>query len=332
MRDHVEGFLGQLEVEQFKAGQSNPTFLLKAGGKRYVLRCKPPGKLLSSAHAVDREYRVVTALRDSKVPVARTYCLCQDDHVIGTWFYIMDYVAGSVIWDMSFPGMSNSRRTDIYRDLNRVIAELHKVDYVAVGLADFGRSGNFIERQIARWIKQYRASETERIGDMELLIQWLPQHIPASDETSIVHGDYNLQNIILHPAMSRIAAVLDWELSTLGNPLFDFAYHCQAWHVPHSEYKDRGLKGLDLPSLGIPTEEEYIAEYCRNAGREMIPLADWDFYMAFGFFRNAAISQGITARVLEGTSSGLGAVEFGARTFRYAELGRQEMERASTRS
>ena len=326
MRDHVEGFLGPLEVEQFKGGQSNPTFLLKTVAKKYVLRSKPPGKLLSSAHAVDREYRVVTALHGSKVPVARTYCLCQDESVIGTWFYIMDYVPGSISWDMSFPEMSSRRRSEIYRDLNRIIAELHKVNYVAAGLADFGRPGNFIKRQIDRWMKQYRLSETEKIEDMELLVEWLPQHIPSSDETSIVHGDYNLQNIILQPDLPRVAAVIDWELSTLGHPLFDFAYHCQAWHVPHDEYKDRGLKGIDFQALGIPTEWDYVAEYCRNAGRETISHADWTFYMALGFFRNASISQGITARVRNGTASGLGAVEYGARTRRYAELGRHEME------
>lgn len=329
MLENIKGFTGPLMVEQFKGGQSNPTFLLTEGEKRYVLRRKPPGKLLASAHAVDREYRVITALRETDVPVARTYCLCQDDSIIGTWFYIMDFVAGTVPWDPSFPGMENSRRTDIYQDMNRVIARLHKVDYVSAGLADYGRSGNYIERQIGRWIKQYRASETERMEDIERLIEWLPQNIPPGDETAIVHGDYRLDNIILHPDEPRILAVLDWELSTLGHPLADFAYHCMNWHVPYSEYK--GLCGLDLKALGIPTEEEYIAQYCRNSGREIISTADWGFYMALSFFRIAAISQGIKARALDGTASSRRAVEYGARTPRYAQLGRQQLEKTSIR-
>ncbi len=329
MRDHIEGFTGPLIVEQFKGGQSNPTFLLTGGKKRYVLRRKPPGKLLPSAHAVDREYRVISALRNSNVPVARTYCLCQDDSIIGTWFYIMDYVAGTVPWDPSFPEREKSSRAEIYQDMNRVIAKLHKVDYVSVGLADYGRSGNYMERQIGRWIKQYRASETERMEDMEQLIEWLPQNIPPGDETAIVHGDYRLDNIILHPDKPTILAVLDWELSTLGHPLADFAYHCMNWHVPYNECK--GLGGLNLQALGIPTEWEYIAQYCRNSGREMVTPADWRFYLAFSFFRIAAISQGIKARALDGTASSRRAVEYGARTPRYAKLGRQQMETTSIR-
>jgi aminoglycoside phosphotransferase (APT) family kinase protein len=329
MLGNVEGFSGPLIVEQFKGGQSNPTFLLSAGGKKYVLRRKPPGKLLPSAHAVDREYRVITALRNSHVPVARTYCLCQDDSVIGTWFYIMDYVAGNIAWDPSFPGMENSRRREIYRDMNRVISRLHKVDYIDAGLADFGRTGNYMERQIGRWIKQYRAAETERMEDMEQLIDWLPQNVPPGEETSIVHGDYRLDNIILHSDKPLIAAILDWELSTLGHPLADFAYHCMNWHVPYSEYK--GLGGLDLRALGIPTEGDYVAEYCRNSGREIVPPAEWDFYMAYSFFRIAAMSQGIKARALDGSASNRRAVEYGARTPRYAQLGRMQMEKAKTR-
>lgn len=329
MRDHVEGFTGSLEVEQFRGGQSNPTYLLKAGKKRYVLRRKPPGKLLPSAHLIEREYRVMTALRGSNVPVVRTYSLCLDESVIGTWFYIMDYVDGIVPWDPSLPGSTNMSRAEIYRDLNRVIAELHKIDYAAIGLADFGRAGsNYMERQIARWTKQYRASETERMEDMESLIEWLPRKIPSESRTSIVHGDYRLDNVILYPDKPRIAAVLDWELSTLGDPLGDFAYHCMIWHVPYNEYV--GLAGLNLKSLGIPTESEYLTDYCRNVGREMLPIADWCFYMAYSFFRIAAISQGIKARALSGTASNRRAVEYGARACRYAELGRQQMERSST--
>ena len=323
LRAHVEGFAGDLVVEQFKGGQSNPTFLLTAGGKRYVLRRKPPGKLLPSAHAVDREYRVLTALRDTGVPVARTYCLCEDETVIGTMFYVMEHVAGRVLWDPSLPDASRETRAAIFDQMNHVIARLHSVDYQAVGLGDYGKPGNYLERQVARWSKQYRASETERIEAFENLIEWLPKNIPSGDETSIVHGDYRLDNVIFHPTEPKLLAVLDWELSTLGHPLADFAYHCMTWRLSPDEF--RGMDQLDLPALGIPTEEQYVEAYCRRTGRTSIP--NWDFYMAFNMFRLAAILQGIMGRVVEGTAASQHAIDSGRRARPMAEAGWRQVER-----
>jgi aminoglycoside phosphotransferase (APT) family kinase protein len=319
---HIEGFTGPLEVEQFKGGQSNPTFLLRAGARRYVLRRKPPGKLLPSAHAVDREYRVITALRASDVPVARSWCLCEDDTVIGTAFYVMDFVDGRVLWDQTLPGMTAEQRRAIFAELNRVIAALHKVDYMKAGLDDFGKPGNYIERQINRWIKQYRASETEHIEAMENLIEWLPRNIPPGDETTIVHGDYRMDNVIFHPTEPRILAVLDWELSTLGHPLADFAYHCMTWRLTGGEF--RGIGGVDLRSLGIPTEEEYVEMYCKRTGRSGIP--NWDFYMAYNMFRLAGILQGIMGRVKDGTAASAYAAEQGKRARPMAEAGWRQVE------
>ena len=323
MRAHVEGFAGPLHVEQFKGGQSNPTFLLATPGKRYVLRRKPPGKLLPSAHAVDREYRVISALRMAGIPVARAWALCEDENVVGTAFYIMDYVEGRVLWDQTLPGMEREERAAIFDEMNRVIAALHQVDYGAIGLDDYGKPGNYLERQIGRWTKQYRASETEKIEAMEKLIEWLPQHIPPQDETSVVHGDYRLDNVIFHPSEPRILAVLDWELSTLGHPLADFAYHCMSWRVAPGEL--RGIAGLDLPVLGIPTEEEYVAAYCRRTGRGGIE--HWDYYMAYNMFRLAGIVQGIMGRVKEGTAVSQRAIESGKRARPMAEAGWREVER-----
>jgi aminoglycoside phosphotransferase (APT) family kinase protein len=323
MQQHVRGFSGPLQVEQFKGGQSNPTFLLTGGSARYVLRRKPPGKLLPSAHAVDREYRVITALRDSDVPVARTHLLCEDESVIGTMFYIMDYVHGRVLWDQTLPGMTNAQRREMFDELNRVIAALHQVDYQKVGLAEYGKPGNYIERQINRWIKQYRASETERIEAMESLIEWLPRNIPAGDETTIVHGDYRMDNVIFHPTEPRILAVLDWELSTLGHPLADFAYHCMYWRLTAGEF--RGIGGVDLAALGIPTEEQYVEMYCQRTGRSHIP--HWDFYLAYNMFRLAGILQGIMGRVKDGTAASAHAFEQGKRARPMAEAGWRQVER-----
>jgi aminoglycoside phosphotransferase (APT) family kinase protein len=322
MSEHVEGFRGPLEVEQFRGGQSNPTFRLTAGSKRYVLRRKPPGKLLPSAHAVDREYRVITALRDTGVPVARSYALCTDDSVIGTAFYIMDYVEGRVFWDPTLPELAKEQRRTVYEAMNAVIAALHQVDYQKIGLGDFGRPGNYFMRQIDRWTKQYRASETERIEAMDRLIEWLPRNVPADDETTIVHGDYRLDNMIFHPTEPRVLAVLDWELSTLGNPLADFSYHMMTWELGPEAY--RGVGGKDLPALGIPTKEEYRALYCRRTGRDGIP--NWDFYMAYNMFRLSAILQGIMGRVVEGTAANLRARESGARARALAEAGWRRVE------
>ena len=323
LRGHVEGYTGGLELEQFKGGQSNPTFMLKSGMRRYVLRRKPPGKLLPSAHAVDREYRVITALHASGFPVAKTYCLCEDDAIIGTAFYVMECVVGRVLWDPALPGMDPRQRSAHFDELNRVIAQLHCVDYSAVGLADYGKPGNYIERQINRWIKQYRASETERIESMENLIEWLPLNIPSGDETTIVHGDYRMDNVIFHPTEPRILAVLDWELSTLGHPLADFSYHCMTWRLTPGQF--RGMMGIDFQALGIPTEQDYVAAYCRRTGRGDIP--HWDFYMAYNMFRLAGILQGIMGRVNDGTAASAHALEQGKRARPMAEAGWKQVEK-----
>jgi aminoglycoside phosphotransferase (APT) family kinase protein len=321
MREHVDGFSGEVVVEQFKGGQSNPTFRLTAGGKRYVLRRKPPGLLLPSAHAVDREFRVIRALAKTDVPVPRVYALCEDTKVMGTAFYIMDCVEGRILWDPSLPGMTNTARAAHYDELNRVIAALHKVDHNAVGLADYGKPGNYIERQVDRWTKQYRAAETETIDAANQLIDWLPKHIPAGDETRIVHGDFRIDNVIFHPEEARILAVLDWELSTLGHPLVDFAYHCMVWHMKNGN-ASRGLAGLDFAALGIPTETAYLQRYLRCTGRgdaSCVSAADWNYYLVFNMFRLVGILQGIMARALQGNASSERALEAGRRTRPLAE-------------
>ena len=325
LRAHVDGYAGSLEVEQFKGGQSNPTYRLSAGGKRYVMRSKPApaAKLLPSAHAVEREFRVISALGKTDIPVPRTYALCEDEGVIGRAFYIMDCVEGRVLWDQTLPGMTNTERSAIYGEMNRVIAALHKVDYQGIGLADYGKPGNYFARQIGRWSKQYLASETEKIEAMDNLIAWLPNNIPAGDETAIVHGDYRLDNLIFHPTEARILAILDWELSTLGHPLADFSYHCMSWHIAPGAF--RGIAGLDHAALGIPAEADYIASYCRRTGRAGI--LHWDFYLAFGLFRIAAILDGIAARALKGTAASAQAVETGKRARPMAELGWQHAGR-----
>ena len=330
MRNHVDASIRTIEVEQFKGGQSNPTYLVRANGKRYVLRRKPPGKLLPSAHAVDREYRVITALAKTDVPVAKTYALCQDDSVIGTAFYIMDFVEGRILWDPRLPGMAPAERAALFDEMNRVIAALHTVDFQAIGLADYGKSGSYFARQIDRWTKQYRAAETEKIEAMENLIAWLPQHIPADDQTRIVHGDYRIDNVIYHATEPRILAVLDWELSTLGHPLADFSYHCMTWRFEAGQF--RGLAGEDLKSLGIPTESEYVAAYCRRVGRDRISEKEWEYYMAFGMFRLAGILQGIMARALQGNASNQNALDAGRRARPLAETAWRQVERMLARN
>ena len=303
MREHVEDYRGPLEVEQFKGGQSNPTFRLTTPSERYVLRRKPPGKLLPSAHAVDREFRVISALYRAGIPVARAYALCQDESVIGTAFYIMAYVEGRVLWDQALPGMTPAERRPIYDEMNRVISALHRVDYDAVGLGDYGKPGNYLERQISRWIKQYRASETEKVEAMEKLIEWLPQHIPSGEETTVVHGDFRLDNVIIAPSSPEVVAVLDWELSTLGDPLADFAYYLMAWDMPPSPsgVGFGSLAGRDLAALGIPTRAAEVAAYRSRTGLDPGPhLAT---YLAYNFFRVAAILQGIAGRVRDGTAT-----------------------------
>ena len=325
MRAHVEGYDGQLTVEQFKGGQSNPTFRLQAGGKKYVLRRKPPGVLLPSAHAVDREFRVISALSDTNVPVARAYALCEDVSVIGATFYIMDCVEGRIVWDPALPGMTNAERAAHYAEMNRVISTLHQVDPAAVGLSEYGKPGNYIERQVARWTTQYRAAETETIDAANQLIDWLPKHAPAyipeRDEARIVHGDFRIDNVIFHPTEARIVAVLDWELSTLGHPLVDFAYHCMVWHMKPGNGV-RGLAGVDIALHGIPAESEYLQSYLQRSGRadaSSVSAADWNYYLVFNMFRLVGILQGIMARALQGNASSARALEAGRRARPLAE-------------
>ncbi|HQR12047.1 MAG TPA: phosphotransferase [Casimicrobiaceae bacterium] len=316
LRANVDAGTGEIIVEQYQGGQSNPTYRITAGDRRYVLRRKPPGKLLPSAHAIDREYRVMSALSGTDVPVAKMHALCEDDAVIGTAFYVMEYVEGRVLWDPTLPGMTPAQRAAHYDELNRVIAALHRVDYEAVGLADYGRAGNYIERQVARWTKQYQTGSAGRMPSMDRLIEWLPAHVPAGDETRIVHGDYRLDNVIFHPSEPRILAVLDWELSTLGHPLSDFAYQVMAWRLAPEEF--RGLKGADLAALGIPGEAEYVAAYCRRTGRTGI--AHWEFYLIFNMFRIAAILHGVLSRALQGNAASDDAIATGSRAQPVADV------------
>jgi aminoglycoside phosphotransferase (APT) family kinase protein len=295
MEANVAGYAGPLEVRQFKGGQSNPTYQLITPGKKYVLRRKPPGKLLPSAHAVDREYKVITALGTTGFPVAKTYGLCVDDAVIGTWFYIMDMVEGRILWDQSLPQCQPAERHAIFMDKIKTLAELHNTDYVKIGLEDFGRPGNYMGRQVERWTKQYKASETQLIPEMERLIQWLPATLPAQERTSIVHGDYRLDNMIFHPTKPEVIAVLDWELSTLGEPLADFTYLLMNWV--------NGSISLipDPKAHGIPTIEETVDYYCSLTGRS--GLHDLDWFFSYNAFRLAGILQGIVGRVRDGTAN-----------------------------
>jgi aminoglycoside phosphotransferase (APT) family kinase protein len=316
LRINVDAGIGDIVVEQFQGGQSNPTYRVTAGERRYVLRRKPSGKLLPSAHAVDREFRVMSALAGTGVPVAKMHALCEDDAVIGTAFYVMDYIEGRILWDPTLPGMTPVQRAAHYDELNRIIAALHRVDYAAIGLGDFGRTGNYIERQVARWTRQYQAAGAERIEAMDRLIEWLPSHIPKGDETSVVHGDYRLDNVIFHPTEPRILAVLDWELSTLGHPLSDFAYQVMAWRLSPQEF--RGLKGANLALLGIPGEAEYVETYCRRTDRSEIP--NWEFYLIFNMFRIAAILHGVLSRALQGNAASADAVAMGSRARPVADV------------
>jgi aminoglycoside phosphotransferase (APT) family kinase protein len=320
LQDKLPEFSGPLTAEKFAGGQSNPTFLLSDGTRKWVLRRKPPGELLASAHAVDREYRVMKALGDTDVPVAKTYLLCEDESVIGSMFYVMEFLDGRVFWDPKLPEIqSNNERTAMYDEMNRVLAALHSVDPASVGLEDFGRPGNYFERQVSRWTKQYRASETEHSPAMERLIDWLPAHMPQDDgQVSLVHGDFRLDNLMFHATEPRIIGVLDWELSTLGHPLADLSYQVMAWQLPDSE-GIRGLMGVDRKALGIPSDEDYVAAYCKRTGREGI--THWNFYLVFCFFRLAAILQGVKKRALIGTASSAEAEAKGALVEPLAEMG-----------
>ena len=308
LRGHVPGFRGPIAAERFAGGQSNPSYRIDAGSGRYVLRRKPPGPLLPSAHAVDREFRVMRALADTAVPVPRVYALCEDDAVIGSAFYIMEFLDGRIFWDQRLPEVAGpAERAAMFDSMNAVIAALHSVDYGAAGLADFGRPGNYMGRQIARWSRQYRASETEPIAAMDRLIDWLPSRLPPEAPPAVVHGDYRMDNLVFHPSEPRVIGVLDWELSTIGDPLADFAYHAMSWRVTPELF--RGLAGIDFAGSGIPDEAAYAAAYCRRTGRSSTPA--WDFYMVYSLFRIAAIAQGIAKRALDGTAASREADEVG---------------------
>ncbi len=309
MQRHVPGYGGALRVLPFEGGQSNPTSRLIAESGDYVLRRRPLGTLLPSAHAVDREYRVQRALADSAVPVPRMHGYCDDASVIGSAFYVMDYVPGRIFYDQRLPGVDPQQRGAMFAAMNDVIAALHGIDWRAAGLEGFGRPGGFLSRQVARWTRQYRASEMQPIAAMDRLIAWLPAHLPVADEVSLVHGDYRMDNLIFHPTEPKIVAVLDWELSTIGDPLADFGYHAISWRITPELF--RGLAGSDLEALGIPTEAEYLTDYCRKVGRRDIP--DWNYYIVYGMFRLAAIMQGILKRAAEGTAASQQAIDVGRR-------------------
>jgi len=312
LSQHIDGFQGPLTATKFSGGQSNPTFRIDAASGTYVLRRQPPGKLLKSAHAVDREFRVYQALADTDVPVPKVYHLCEDRDVIGSMFYVMECCEGRIFWDAALPEMgSNEERSAAYDQMNQVLAAIHSVDLAAVGLSDYGKPGNYFERQLSRWTDQYRASETQTIEAMDKLIAWLETHIPADDgRVSLVHGDFRLDNMIFSPDEARIIAVLDWELSTLGHPFADLAYQCMQLRMPANSGNMSGLAGADRASLGIPSEQEYVAKYCERMGIEKID--HWAFYLAFSFFRLAAIAQGVAKRALDGNASNKEAMKVGA--------------------
>ena len=326
LSQHLRGFAGPLSVASFKGGQSNPTYKLITPTQCYVMRSKPGpvAKLLPSAHAIEREYAVMRGLAGSNVPVPEMLCLCEDESVIGRAFYLMEFVDGRIFWEQSLPHMSKGERAAIYNEMNRVMAALHTVDFVARGLAGYGKPGNYFERQIGRWSRQYVASITQPIVEMGQLMAWLPEHIPAMARdpamVSIVHGDYRLDNLVFHPTEPRVIAVLDWELSTLGHPLADFSYHCMGWHITPGAF--RGIGGLDLADLGIPLEPDYIRQYCdRTQLATPAQLAqDWNFYLAYNLFRMAAILQGIGKRIEAGTAASAQAVSAAAGARPLAQL------------
>ena len=315
---HIPHLGPTLGIKPFAGGQSNPTFLVTDGQRRFVLRKKPAGELLPSAHAVDREYRVIQALQATDVPVARPICLCEDPSVIGTIFYVMDFVEGRIFWDPALPELTGGERRALYDDMNRVVAALHAVRPEQVGLQDYGREGRFLERQIDRWSRQYRASETEPIEAMHQLMQWLPGHIPESAGHGIVHGDLRLDNMIFHPSEPRVIALLDWELSTLGDPLADLAYHMLPWHLKADEF--RGMAGSDLAALQIPSEEGYLAQWLQRTGRPPVSPETWSVYLIYNMFRLAAILQGIARRAQDGTAASSNAQETGAKARPIADL------------
>ena len=320
LQANVDGYNGPLTLKQFKGGQSNPTYLLNASSGEYVMRRKPSGKLLKSAHAVDREYRVMSALHSAGFPVPRTYVLCVDESVIGTMFFVMEYVEGRIFWDLDLRDCARDERTAIYDQVNQTLARLHNFDWTSLGIDDFGKPGNYFSRQISRWSGQYAASETSKIPEMDRLIEWLPENIPGDESSSVVHGDFRLDNMVIHPTEPRILAVLDWELSTIGHPLGDFTYHLMAWQIPDFGIGSSGLQGKDLNALGIPGEDEYIAAYCERTGRPE-GISNRDFYSAYNFFRIAAILQGIAGRVRDGTAASTYAERAARAVAPLAEMG-----------
>jgi aminoglycoside phosphotransferase (APT) family kinase protein len=322
MTTHVDGFAGPLTVEQFRGGQSNPTYKLTTPQRRYVLRRKPPGVLLKGAHAIDREARVLTGLAGVGFPVPHVHGLCTDETVIGSWFYVMEMIEGRIFWDATIPEVGHTERAALFDAMNATIASLHKIDYRMAGLGDYGRPGNYFERQIARWSVQYLEDvEAGRDPAMDRLVEWLPANIPANEDTSIVHGDFRIDNLIFHPREPRVVAVLDWELSTLGHPGADFAYHAMMYRMPPAIVA--GLAGADIAALGIPSEGAYLAAYCHRMGREDMP--GYDFYVAFNFFRLAAIFHGIRGRVIRGTAS---SAQAGERASMFPELAALAWEQA----
>lgn len=326
---NVEGYAGPLQVEQFKGGQSNPTYKLVTPSRSYVLRRKPPGQLLPGAHAVDREARVQARLGEAGMPMARIYGLCTDDAVIGTWFYVMELVEGRIFWDTTFPDVPRADRAAYFDAMNETIARLHSLDPEKIGLGDYGKPGNYFARQIGRWSKQYLGDELAgRDPDMDALVEWLPQNIPGGDESRVVHGDYRSDNMVFHPTEPRVVAVLDWELSTLGHPLADFAYHAMMYRMPGNVVA--GIRDVDLAALNIPTEEEYVAAYCRRTGREAIP--DFDYYVAFNQFRLAAIYHGIKGRYLRGNAANATAALRAEQVPVLARLARESMEACRARA
>lgn len=315
----VEGFAGPLAARKFSDGQSNPTFLLETPARKYVLRRKPPGQLLKSAHAVDREFRVLSALAGSDVPVPRVYHLCEDESVIGSMFYLMEFLEGRVFWDPALPELTPAERRVVYDEMNRVLAAIHSVDLDARGLADYGKPGNYFERQVSRWSQQYQSSQTETLPAMDALMDWLPAHLPPDDgRVSLIHGDYRIDNLMFAPDRLEVIAVFDWELSTLGHPVADLAYQVMQRYMGR-DWQIKGLAGLDTEALGIPSEQRYVADYCRRMG---LPGIDhWPFYLAFSFFRFAAICQGVKHRALTGNASSRDAAGVGAMAAPLAELG-----------
>jgi len=312
LNDYLKNAIGSniqiKEIKQFKGGQSNPTYFIETNEHDYVVRRKPPGKLLPSAHAVDREYKVITALNKTDVPVPKTFSYCEDDNIIGTPFFLMEHVKGNIFWELLLPEYKPEERRKIYLSMNETIAKLHSVDFKAIGLEDYGKYENYMARQIHRWSKQYKDSETQHIPEIENLIDWLPKNIPEDEETSIVHGDFRLDNMVFDENSLEVKAILDWELSTLGSPIADFTYHMMAWRLPVGA-KGLGILGANLNELNIPSEEEYAELYYKKTGRSKIE--NWDFFMAYNIFRLAGIAQGIAGRVRDGTAASSQAKNYG---------------------